>query len=53
MKNFEKNTKNDIQNNYSTDFMFLVAMACVILFYNIDSHNFQYPLSFQDVTLIC
>ena len=54
MKNYNKILNMIYLNNYCTDFMFLVLMVCNMIFiYNIVSHNFQFPFSFQDITLVC
>ena len=37
---------------YGAGFMFLVVMVYLIIF-NVVSRNFQFPFSFQDITLVC
>ena len=40
-------------NNYCTDFMFQEVMVCNIFNFNIVSHYFQFPFSFQDISRVC
>ena len=37
-------------NIYCTDFMFQEVMVCNIFIFNIVSHHFQFPFSFQDIS---
>ena len=39
-------------NNYCTDFMFVVVIVCATYSSTISSHNFQFPFSIQDITLV-
>ena len=38
---------------YGAGFMFLVVMVYLILSSSMLSHDFQFPISFQDITLVC
>ena len=38
-------------DNYCTDFMF--QGVCNIFIFNIVSHYFQFPFSFQDISRVC
>ena len=54
MKNYYKLLKMIFIKNYCTDFMFQEAMMCeTCSTFNIVSHYFQFPFSFQDITKVC
>ena len=40
-------------DNYCTDFVSSGDDVCNIFIYNIVSHNFQFPFSFQDIDRVC
>ena len=41
-------------NNYCTDFMFQEDHAvCNIFIFNVVSHYFKFPFSFQDIARVC
>ena len=51
LKNYEKLLKMMFIDNYYTDFMFQEAM--MMFTFNIVSHYFQFPFSFQVITKVC